>query len=146
MGSEVADKLAIDYFIDAIPESDIRLRLKEATLNSMTEAENLAVKLEALRMADKHRGKPVRTVECSNSADNSNEVFEQPKPQYFNRQNRNNHGRRNNTNYRPRQNYGTRNGNYTFPKNEIYQNQNRQSNFGKSENYQALGSGTGTQH
>ena len=29
IGPEVADSLAIDYFIDAIPESDIRLRLIE---------------------------------------------------------------------------------------------------------------------
>jgi hypothetical protein len=43
IGPEVADSLAIDYFIDAIPESDIRLRLKEVGPKTMSEAENLAV-------------------------------------------------------------------------------------------------------
>ena len=55
IGREVADSLAIDYFIDAIPESDIRLRLKEVGPKTMSEAENLAVKLETLRVADKQR-------------------------------------------------------------------------------------------
>jgi hypothetical protein len=74
IGPEVADSLAIDYFIDAIPESDIRLRLIEVEPKTMSEAENLAVKLETLRVADKQRGKPVRNIDQSLSQNDENIV------------------------------------------------------------------------
>lgn len=63
----VRDTLALDYFIDAIPESEIRLRLREVGPKSMTEAENTAVRLEALRLADRQKGRSVRTAEIVNS-------------------------------------------------------------------------------
>ncbi|CAC5406136.1 unnamed protein product [Mytilus coruscus] len=57
------DKLPLDYFIDAIPETDIRLRLREVGPTSINEAENIAVRLEALRIADRQKGRNVCTVE-----------------------------------------------------------------------------------
>ncbi|VDI66497.1 Hypothetical predicted protein [Mytilus galloprovincialis] len=59
----VMDTLSLDYFIDAIPETDIRLRLREVGPTSINEAENIAVRLEALRIADRQKGRNVRTVE-----------------------------------------------------------------------------------
>ncbi|CAC5406673.1 unnamed protein product [Mytilus coruscus] len=59
----VMDNLSLDYFIDAIPETDIRLRLREVGPTSINEAENIAVRLEALRIADRQKGRNVCTVE-----------------------------------------------------------------------------------
>ena len=56
--------LSLDYFIDALPDSDVRLRLREVGPKTITEAESIAVRLEAHRIADKNRGRqPVKSVE-----------------------------------------------------------------------------------
>jgi len=60
----VRDTLALDYFIDAIPESEIRLRLREVGPKTINEAENIAVRLEALRVADRQKGKAVRSADA----------------------------------------------------------------------------------
>ncbi|CAC5404179.1 unnamed protein product [Mytilus coruscus] len=59
----VRDTLALDYFIDAIPETEVRLRLREVGPKSINEAENIAVRLESLRVADIHKGRNVRIVD-----------------------------------------------------------------------------------
>lgn len=59
----VRDTLAIDYFIDAIPETEIRLRLREVGPKTIGEAENIAVRLEALRIADRQKGRSVRVAD-----------------------------------------------------------------------------------
>ncbi|CAC5400044.1 unnamed protein product [Mytilus coruscus] len=59
----VRDTLALDYFIDAIPETEVRLRLREVGPKSINEAENIAVRLEALRVADIQKGRNVRIVD-----------------------------------------------------------------------------------
>ena len=61
--SDVINILALDHFIDAIPDTDLRIRLREVGPKNINEAENVAVRLETLRLADKQRGKHVRTVE-----------------------------------------------------------------------------------
>ncbi|VDH93241.1 Hypothetical predicted protein [Mytilus galloprovincialis] len=48
----VRDTLALDSFIDAIIETEVRLRVREVGPKSINEAENIAVRLEALRVAD----------------------------------------------------------------------------------------------
>ena len=55
--SDVIDVLAIDYFIDALNDSDIRLRLREISPKTLSEAEKIAARLEAHRIADRDRGK-----------------------------------------------------------------------------------------
>ncbi|CAC5378861.1 unnamed protein product [Mytilus coruscus] len=57
----VMDNVSLDYFIDAIPETDIRLRLREVGPTSINETENIAVRLEALRIADRQKGRTVET-------------------------------------------------------------------------------------
>ncbi|VDI54332.1 Hypothetical predicted protein [Mytilus galloprovincialis] len=59
----VRDTLALDSFIDAIPETEVRLRLREVGPKSINEAENIAVRLEALRVADIRKGRNVRIVD-----------------------------------------------------------------------------------
>ena len=54
--SEVVDLLALDYFVDAISDTDIRLRLREVGPKSISEAERIAVRLDAHKEADKSRG------------------------------------------------------------------------------------------
>ena len=49
------DVLAIDHFIDALPQADIRLKLKEKGPKNIMEAEKLAVTLEAFSLADSLR-------------------------------------------------------------------------------------------
>ena len=61
--ASMIDVLAIDHFIDALPQSDIRLRLKESRPKNLMEAEKLAVTLEAFRLADKQREKNLRVIE-----------------------------------------------------------------------------------
>lgn len=59
----VRDTLSLDYFIDAIPETEIRLRLREVGPKSINEAENIAVRLEALRIADRQKVKIIRSAD-----------------------------------------------------------------------------------
>lgn len=72
----VRDTLALDYFIDAIPETEIRLRLREVGPKTINEAENIAVRLEALRIADRQKSKSVRVAEAADGRESSNEISE----------------------------------------------------------------------
>jgi hypothetical protein len=49
--------LALDQFIDALKDPDMRLRIREARPYNINEAEILAVRLETFKQADNHRGK-----------------------------------------------------------------------------------------
>ena len=148
IGPEVADSLAIDYFIDAIPESDIRLRLKEVGPKTMSEAENLAVKLETLRVADKQRGKPVRNIDQSLSQNDQNIVdsriskLEQTvyKLSRNTRQNENDRNKNPGFGTGPRQNFRSQRG-YNFY--EGKPNSHRHQTGARSENYQTSGSRAG---
>ena len=53
--SSVISTLARDHFIDALPESDMRLRIREAQAKDIAEAEILALRLEAYRVADRQK-------------------------------------------------------------------------------------------
>ena len=55
--SEVVELLALDYFIDALPDTEIRLRLREVGPKSIGEAERIAVRLDAHKVADRSRGR-----------------------------------------------------------------------------------------
>ena len=49
------DTLAKDYFIDALVDSDMRLWIQQSKPQSVAEAVQLAMKLEALKQAEKQR-------------------------------------------------------------------------------------------
>ncbi|MES9904882.1 MAG: hypothetical protein ABW168_19680 [Sedimenticola sp.] len=58
---EIVEALALDVFIDALTDTDIRLRLREMGAKSLDEAEKTAVRMEAHRIADRQRYKSVCT-------------------------------------------------------------------------------------
>ena len=52
---ELREIMAMCYFIDALQDGDIRLRLKQGKPTSVTEAVNMAIELEAFQLAEKNR-------------------------------------------------------------------------------------------
>jgi len=54
--AEITEVLALDHFVDALPDSDIRLRLREVGPKTISEAERIAVRLDAHKQADRNRG------------------------------------------------------------------------------------------
>ena len=61
--SDVIEALALDGFIDALNESEIRLRLREVGPKTVSEAEKVAVRMEAHRIADRNRSRLVGNCE-----------------------------------------------------------------------------------
>lgn len=58
--SSLTSVLALEHFIDALPDGDLRLRLRESNPKSIHEAETLAVRLETLKLAERQKGCMVR--------------------------------------------------------------------------------------
>ncbi|MES9879321.1 MAG: hypothetical protein ABW185_00370 [Sedimenticola sp.] len=63
---DVIEALAVDHFVDALSEAQIRLRLREVGPATIAEAEKIAVRMEANITADKQRTRFVGKVEQSN--------------------------------------------------------------------------------
>jgi len=61
--NDVIEALALDSFIDALNDSDIRLRLREIAPKNVSEAEQIAVRMEAHRIADRQRNKLIGNVQ-----------------------------------------------------------------------------------
>lgn len=72
--SDLIDTLALDHFIDSLLDSEIRIRLRECSPKNIQEAETLAVKMEAQRIADRQRNKAVGSV--TEGTDNKGETDE----------------------------------------------------------------------
>lgn len=73
--SDLIDTLALDHFIDSLLDSEMRLRLRECSPKTIQEAETLAVKMEAQRVADRQRSRTIGSVgETSGDSLFSNEV------------------------------------------------------------------------
>ena len=53
--ASVTSTLARDHFIDALPDSDVRLRIRETQAKDIAEAEILALRLEAYRVTDRQK-------------------------------------------------------------------------------------------
>ena len=74
---DVVEALSVDHFNKALPESEIRLRLREVGPTALAEAERIAVRMVAHRQADKQRtrfvGKVDQTEHNKGSRDNSTE-------------------------------------------------------------------------
>ena len=76
--SEVVELLALDFFTDALPDSDIRLRVREIGPKSISEAERIAVRLATHKQADKSRGRQhVRAVAQNEQSVSGSEKLEE---------------------------------------------------------------------
>ena len=56
------DILALDHFVDALPDPDTRLRLRESRVRDIGEAEIMAIRLETYKIADAQRQRPVTQI------------------------------------------------------------------------------------
>ncbi|CAC5366187.1 unnamed protein product [Mytilus coruscus] len=139
--TRVRDTLALDYFIDAITETDIRLRLREVGPKTIYVAESIAVRLEALRLADKQKGRSVRTADACD-ADDSKIVSEIKEIKLGIRNLQNDVGaiKKNNTNGQ-RYNHNNNNGSRQQRGSNNFGNRNFNQNYNSSENYQASSAG-----
>ncbi|CAC5407089.1 unnamed protein product [Mytilus coruscus] len=137
----VRDTLALDYFIDAITETDIRLRLREVGPKTIYEAENIAVRLEALRLADRQKGRSMRTADACD-ADDSKIVSEIKEIKLGIRNLQNDVGaiKKNNTNGQ-HYNHNNNNGSRQQRGSNNFGNRNFNQNYNSSENYQASSAG-----
>lgn len=71
---DVIEALSLDHFIDALSESEIRLRLREVGPKTLAEAEKTAVRFEAHRIADKQRMRLVGKIEQGEQTSSSKTV------------------------------------------------------------------------
>lgn len=55
--SNLLDVLALDHFVDALTDPDIRFRIRESRPKNICEAEIIAVRIETHKIADRQRGK-----------------------------------------------------------------------------------------
>lgn len=72
--SSLTKILSLDHFIDVIPDSDMRLRIREAHPKDIDEAEAQAIHLETNRLADRQRcsNRSIRAVNDKQSDQSSN--------------------------------------------------------------------------
>ncbi|CAC5382459.1 unnamed protein product [Mytilus coruscus] len=69
--STITSVLALEHFIDALPDADLRLRLRESNPKSIHEAETLAVRLETLKSAEIQKGRMVRQADTVHNENNT---------------------------------------------------------------------------
>ncbi|CAC5386872.1 unnamed protein product [Mytilus coruscus] len=69
--STITSVLALEHFIDALPDADLRLRLRESNPKSIHEAETLAVRLETLKLAERQKGRMVRQADTVHNENNT---------------------------------------------------------------------------
>ena len=70
---DVVEALSIVHFIETLPESEIRLRLREVGPSTLAEAERIAVRMDAHRQADKQHTRFVGMVDQSEQNKGSRE-------------------------------------------------------------------------
>lgn len=73
--TEIIETLALDYFIDSLTDSDIRLRLQECCPKTIVEAETIAVRLETHKLVDGERN--TTTVNAYSNTKSSQSDLEQ---------------------------------------------------------------------
>ena len=73
---DVIETLAIDHFIDALTDSEIRLRIREFDSKTLADAERSALRLESHKNADKQRNRIVGQIETNTEKNNSKAQWE----------------------------------------------------------------------
>ena len=67
---DMIETLSIDHFVDALTDSDIRLRVREFDSKTLADAERTAHRLESHKIADKQRNRIVGLIETNNEKTN----------------------------------------------------------------------------
>lgn len=76
--ADITDILGIDHFIDALPDFDMRLELRESHPKIISDAELQAIRLETLRLADRQRGRQVRNLQHHTDSENQKGTLSTP--------------------------------------------------------------------
>ena len=69
VNKDVVETLSIDHFIDAMTDSEIRLRVREFGPKTLGDAERTALRLESHKIADRQRSRLVGQVEVDSKQD-----------------------------------------------------------------------------
>ena len=69
VNKDVVETLSIDHFIDAMTDSEIRLRVREFGPKTLGDAERTALRLESHKIADRQRSRLVGQVEVDSKHD-----------------------------------------------------------------------------
>ena len=73
INKDVIETLYIDIFIDALTDSEIRLRVKELGPKTLADAERTALRLESHKIADKQRSRLVGQLETDSRQENNDQ-------------------------------------------------------------------------
>lgn len=76
--ADITDILGIDHFIDALPDFDMRLKLRESHPRTISDAELQAIRLETLKLADRQRGRQVRNLQHHTEPENQKGTLSTP--------------------------------------------------------------------
>ena len=71
VNKDVIETLSIDNFIDALGDSDIRLRVREIGPKTLADAERTALRLESHKIADRQRSRLVGQIESNSEKSNN---------------------------------------------------------------------------
>ena len=69
------DILALDHFVDALPDPDTRLRLRESRVRDIGEAEIMAIRLETYKIADAQRQRLVSQIVAESPQNENQEII-----------------------------------------------------------------------
>ena len=67
----ITDTLARDQFVDALPDKDMRLRLKQERPQTLQRAQNIALELESFQLANRQMRVRVRAVQLESEKSNA---------------------------------------------------------------------------
>lgn len=73
VNKDVIETLSIDIFIDALTDSEIRLRVRELGQKTLADAERTALRLESHKIADKQRSRLVGQLETDSRQENNDQ-------------------------------------------------------------------------
>ena len=76
VSKDVIEILSIDHFIDALSDSDIRLRVREFCPKTLADAERTALRLESHKIADRQRSRLVGQIESNSGKDKNANQWE----------------------------------------------------------------------
>lgn len=77
VNKDVIETLSIDQFVDALSDSDIRLRVREFGPKTLADAERTALRLESHKIADRQRSRLVGQIDSNTQVNNQETLAKQ---------------------------------------------------------------------